>query len=73
MKYILIPLLTIIFLILGILLIPFRILFNLIMSFKWIGWREAFTFGEDCLFDANFSDLKNLCSKECTDDFCDRF
>lgn len=73
MKYILIPLLKIILLIILIAFVPFKILWNLIMSFKWIGWREAFRFGEDSLVDASWSDYLNVFSKGCTDRTIDEF
>lgn len=73
MKYILIPLLKIIILILFLIIaVPAKIIWNLIMNFKWIGWRGSFTFGGGCLFDITLSDFKETFSKKATDDFCER-
>lgn len=71
MKYILIPILKIITLLIVILLIlPARWVFSLIFSFKLLSIKKTFTIDDECVFDYTLRYwIHDIFSKESTDNF----
>lgn len=71
MKYILIPILKIITLLIVILLIsPFRWVFNLFFHFKLLSIKKTFTIDNEYMFDYTLKYwISDIFSKESTDNF----
>ena len=75
MKYVIVPIIKILSILMVILISPLRLAWNLFFSFKWIGWNEALSVDGESILDTNIKqwlsiDFINLIfSKQATDKF----
>lgn len=71
MKYIIIPFVKILTVLILILIIaPCKWVFHLMFHFRWLSARKTFTFQHECIFDYTLLEwVKELFSKESTNNF----